>query len=230
MLPRFVLLSFVFLLGTPAFAQEQHCVNPPEVVVTGADAETFAEICTSAEKAVAFLGRYYFRPQSPISIEIVQGKISTGGFDVYGNFDGKADRIQLMSYSAVFATADDPKVFGEPFDRVHYSGIIAHEVAHAVVEHYFRRKKFSGTPQEYLAYVTQLATLPDERRNAIIKAMDVGPWEGGDDISTIYLAMSPGKFAVKSYLHLMSLKHPQEFIKILLETNWIYIHVPRDLS
>lgn len=226
MVPLLLLISFLFV--ATAFAREQSCVNPPEVVVTTADAETFVEICSAAEKAITFLAQYDLRPQGPITIEIVAHKIDNHGLISYGSYDGNSNRLQLMSYASIFTTSRNPMMFGEPFDRVHYSGVIAHEVTHAVVEHYTKVKKYSGPSQEYLAYATQLATMPEERRNAIIRAMNVEPWQAGDEISNIYMAMAPGKFAVKSYLHLMSLKHPAAFIDILLNVNWFYVSVPKD--
>ncbi|NIQ11651.1 MAG: hypothetical protein GWO23_19245, partial [Gammaproteobacteria bacterium] len=73
-----------------------------------------------------------------------------------------------------------PEMYGEPFDRIHYSGAIAHEIAHAVMLHNLLTKHISQAPQEYLAHATQLAVLPPDRRKKIVQKMDVGPWEPGD--------------------------------------------------
>ena len=117
-------------------------------------------------------------------------------------------------------------MYGEPFDEVHYAGAIAHEVAHAVMHHNLMSKHISQAPHEYLVHASQLAVMPENRRNAIIKSMDVGPWESGDAISDIYMAIEPGKFAVKSYLHLTTMAQPKSFIKILLKPNWFDVYVP----
>ena len=74
--------------------------------------------------------------------------------------------------------------------------------------------------------LTQLALMPPERRQRIVSVMDVGPWEPGDAISDIYMAMQPGRFAVKSYLHLTRLEEPEQFVRILLNANWFYVYVP----
>jgi hypothetical protein len=87
-------------------------------------------------------------------------------------------------------------------------------------------KHISQAPHEYLVHASQLAVMPENRRNAIIKSMDVGPWESGDAISDIYMAIEPGKFAVKSYLHLTTMAQPKSFIKILLKPNWFDVYVP----
>jgi len=225
---RFVLLlPFFLLFFTPAFADERSCANLSAVIVNTDDKEAFAEICAATEEALAFLARYDLKPKAPISIEIVEKKIENHGYAAYGSYYSEGDHISLMSYAAIFATSEHPQMYGEPFDRVHYAGVIAHEVTHSVVRHYIKDERFSMVPQEYLAHVVQLATMPETRRNAIIRAMNVGPWEGGDSISNIYMAMNPGKFAVKSYLHLMSLAETSSFIQILLNNNWFYVNVPK---
>ena len=226
---QFALLSFLLLLPLPVVAAEEHCSGRSEVIVNSDQAEVHDEICAAAGEGLAFLAQYDLLPKRPIVIDIVEEKIDNHGFLAYGRYETDIDRIELMSYRAIFANNPHPQIFGEPFDHIHYAAVIAHEVAHAVVEAYLRRTKFSATPQEYLAYATQLAVLPPARREKIIAAMQVGPWEGGDTISTIYMAMSPAKFAVKSYLQLVSLAEPKSFVQLLLEARWFDVYVPKNL-
>ncbi len=134
--------------------------------------------------------------------------------------------IQLMSFPAILKGSPKPSMYGEPFDRIHYTGAIAHEVTHAIFQQHVEVEQISSAPQEYLACSAQLAVLPAVRRERIIRAMDVGPWESGDTISYTYMAMAPGKFAVKSYLHLTNLQEPTTFITILLKAKWFYVSVP----
>lgn len=226
---RFAPLLFLFMLPLAAAAAEKHCSDRSLVIVNSDQEDVRNEICTAAGKGLAFLSQYDLVPKRSITIDIVEEKIDNHGFLAYGRYEGSSDRIELMSYQAIFANNPNPQIFGEPFDHVHYAGVIAHEIAHAVVETYLQRTKFSTTPQEYLAYATQLAVLPQTRREKIVAAMQVGPWEGGDTISTIYMAMSPAKFAVKSYLQLESLADAKAFVQLLLEARWFDIYVPKNL-
>jgi hypothetical protein len=114
----------------------------------------------------------------------------------------------------------------QDLDRVHYTGAIAHEVAHAVMQHNLKTVLISPSPQEYLAHATQMAALPEARRKAIIRAMGVDSWQSGDVISDVYLGLEPDKFAVKSYLHLSGLVDPRAFVEILLNAKWFYVSVP----
>lgn len=52
------------------------------------------------------------------------------------------------------------------------------------------------------------------------------PLNPDDVISEIYMALEPGRFAVKSYLHLTTMADPQAFVQILLHNKWFYINVP----
>lgn len=227
---RGLLLAIIALVLPPApqVAADGPCPGLSLVVVAGAPREDRERICAAAARAVAFLARYGLSPQRAIAIDITQHPIDNQGFPAFGRYRSDIDRIEVMSFPAILAEGDAPKMLGEPFDRVHYAGVVAHEVAHAVVEPRLRAKRFAVTPQEYLAYATQMAVLPDERRHRIIAATGVGPWEGGDAITSVYMAVAPGKFAVKSYLHLVSLEDPGAFVQLLLDNNWFDVYVPRE--
>lgn len=220
------LLLFFLLLPIVTFASVHRCVNQPEVIVYSDNQETIAEICHTSERAIRFLSDYGVTPKRDIRFRIIEERIDSHGYIAYGSYDSRSDSIQLMSYASILAGAENPTMYGEPFDRVHYSGAIAHEVSHAVVQHNLLFKPLSTGPQEYLAHSTQLAVIPEERRSAILRAMDVESWQSGDAISDIYMAIEPGKFAVKSYLHLTTMKDPVEFVKMLLNAKWFYVYVP----
>ncbi len=207
-------------------ADEFSCTDQPVIVVNADDAKAVQDICESAGKALQFLSLYELRPQRTIRINIVDRQIMSEGYDAFGSYDIRSEVITLMSYRSILNQVAVPEMYGEPFDEVHYTGATAHEVAHAVMLHNLLTKHISQAPQEYLAHATQMAVMPEERRNKIIDAMDVGPWEPGDAISDIYMAIEPGKFAVKSYLHLTALEDPEEFVQILLKANWFYVYVP----
>ena len=44
--------------------------------------------------------------------------------------------------------------------------------------------------QRYLACVTQLSIMPSALRDEMIRKADVGAWESGDVISSVYMAIS----------------------------------------
>jgi len=220
------LLSLLLLLPVAVSAEQQSCADQPEVKVYSDQEDVTAEVCSAAKRAIDFLAKYGLSPKREIRFNLVEEKIDSHGYIAYGSYDSRSDTIQLMSYRSIIEDSENPMMYGEPFDRVHYSGAIAHEVAHAVVQHNIVIKPLSTGPQEYLAHSTQLAVLPEQRKNSIVRAMAIEPWVSGDAISDIYMAIEPGKFAVKSYLHLTTMDDPEGFVQILLNAKWFYVYVP----
>lgn len=225
---RLILLLTLSLLVVPfiGVAREYHCDIAPEVVVEASSPDALTSVCQNAEKAIRFLAQYQLRPKRAIRVQVVERGIISEGYDAFGSYDIRNELIEVMSYQAILDHVERPEMYGEPFDAVHYAGVVTHEVAHAVMQHNLLTKHVSQAPQEYLAHATQFSVLPAARRNRIIQAKDVGPWVPGDAISDIYMAIDPGKFAVKSYLHLTALERPENFIQILLKANWFYVYVP----
>ena len=221
-----LLLSTLLFLSAPGFARESQCPDQPDVFVTAASSEWVSVVCTSAGDAIDFLAGFDLHPQKEIRFRVVDRELISECYDVYGRYDSRTDTIELMSYETIFARIASPVMYGEPFDATHYAGAIAHEVAHAVMQHNLMTELISPAPQEYLAHAVQMALMPEERRERILESMNVGPWESGDAISDIYMAIEPGKFAAKSYLHLTTMKEPEAFVRILLNANWFYVYVP----
>lgn len=224
---EYLLAVFFFFLVAPAVhASEFRCPEQPHIVIASTQSNVDGVICRTATETIGFLARYGLYPQRTIRLRIVESTIVSEGYDSYGRYDSRSDTIDLMSYRAIMALPEKAEMYDEPFDAIHYLGAVAHEVAHGVMQHNLETELISPAPQEYLAHAAQLAALPEARRERIIRAMDVGPWEPGDAISDIYMALQPGKFAVKSYTHLTSLAEPEAFVRILLNANWFYVYVP----
>lgn len=221
-------IALLCLLLAPAFllAQELTCPEIPQIRVTTEKETSIVEYCLATRKALDFLSHYNLVPLREIRFEIIDAQIESSGYKAIGSYDSRSDRIRLMSYEAILRSSKQPQMYSEPFDLEHYRGAIAHEVVHAVMQHNLTEKPISIGPQEYVAHATQLAVLPQERRDKIIAAMDVPPWESGDIISDAYMTLEPGKFAVKSYLHLTQMTDPLPFVNVLLNTKWFYVYVP----
>ncbi len=222
------LVSTLLLPPAVQGADGRACANAAgvEVVVEGEPA--LAEICAAAGRALAFLDRYGLRLRRAIRLTTVEQLVEVNGHPAYASYDSRSDAIRLMSYEAIFRLAGDPRMYDEPFDRDHYAGVIAHEIAHAVMYHNSTAQRMFAPPQEYLAHATQLAVLPDEVRAALIRKKKVLPWEDGDAVSDAYLAADPGKFAVKSYLHLTSRADPAPLVQQLLKAQGFSFIVPNE--
>ena len=215
-------LTFILWLLLLSYhpAQAVFCPNQPQVDVLSSDSNTIHMVCNGSDKALTILATYGLAPKRPIVIEIVQQGLGNHGYLAYGTYDTRSDRIQLMSFEAILENNLQPRMYEEEFDLVHYYGAIAHEITHAVFHHHSTALAPGIGPQEYLAHAIQLLSMPQDRRDAILAKLDVSPWISGDAISDIYMALEPGRFAVKSYKHLTSTNDPHGFIQILLNAKW----------
>lgn len=206
-------------------AAELRCANAPLTIQSEqalADDERRL-ICQATEQALGFLNDVGLPVQRTIRLELMEQPILNLGMELFGSYDGERDRIQVLSKRAILAQPGDVAVYDQPIDKAHYRGVVAHEVAHAVVAQH--APELNRTAQEYLAHATQLAVLPEDRRQQIIEAANVGPWLSGDVISDIYMAMAITPFAVKCYLHLSGHPRPREVVEMLLISKWRYVVV-----
>jgi len=225
----FALLLFTLIaLAGKVQADQYHCPDTAQIEITAANGTMVEDICQASAKAISFLAKYRLQPKRLIKVKIIATIIEVHDYQAYGSYDRQRDLVELMSLPAILKSTPPPRMYGQPFDREHYQGAIAHEIAHAIFQHNCAEIKdqLTNAAQEYLAHATQLGVLSDRRRNKIIKANKVGPWESGDSIGVTYMAINPTGFAVKSYLHLTRMADPQPFIRLLLRNNWFYLSVP----
>lgn len=209
-------------------ADAPRCANAAEVIVADAVGDARATICAAAEQALAFLARYGLRLRRAITVTVVEQLVEVSGHAAFASYDSRNDVVRLMSFEAIFRHTPDPQMYDEPFDRNHYSGVVAHEVAHAVLHHNSSAQRMFAPPHEYLAHATQLGVMPGEIRDALIRRKRVLPWESGDAVSDAYLAADPAKFAVKSYLHLTSRRNPALLVEQLVKAQGFSFIVPDD--
>jgi hypothetical protein len=230
-LPKFKFYHFVFifaLLSGPALAQQSTCTVHPWVIIQAPNDSMISDICNASSRAISFLAKYNLQPKRDIKFQVIETVINSHGYLAYGCYDRQKDIIQIMSFPSIKSNSKSPKMYDQPFDKEHYHGAIAHEIAHDIFHHNTGniKEQLTNVAQEYVAHSTQMGVLSTERRNEIIETTDVGAWEPGDSISVTYMALRPTAFAVKSYQHLTQMVDPQSFIKLLLINNWFYISVP----
>lgn len=224
-LVRIAWLMWLGLALSPTAAADGVACGAQPVVVETRDERLQQTICAAATQAVRFLERYGLRSQRAVRINVVEHPLVSAGHPVYGCYDSRTDRIEVMSADSILSGVRSPKVYGQPFNIALYRSVVAHEVAHAVAQQNRRAASLTTAAQEYLAHATQLGVLPEALRSKIIAAAGVGPWEPGDVVSDAYMAMAPTRFAVKCYLHLMGHPNPRAFVQVLLSAKWRYITI-----
>ncbi len=212
-------------------AAQYQCPNSSAVTIVGDDTADNDFICASAARAFAFLDRFGLLSERPVTVRMIERPVvSTVGL-VYGSYDPYTDQVLLMHFAAIMSLPDVSTLFSDRFDRDDYAGIIAHELTHAMVQDLLAIDPYAGAheyvvAQEYLAYATQIAVMPEQRKRSLVEKLDVEAWQPGHIISAVYMAFAPHKFAVKSYLHLVGMDDPQPFIASLLKTPGLDIYAP----
>jgi hypothetical protein len=226
--PLGVLPVLALILLSSLASAEWHLCGGQRIAVSGASDALRHQVCGAAALTVDFLAGYGLEPKRLVRVSVVDATLQNRSYSAFGSYDRRSDLVQVMSPEAIQRSNPGSEMYGQPLDDDHYLGIVAHEVAHALLEQHSRVEPLpiGMAAQEYLAHVTQLAILPEEKRNRLIHAAGVGPWESGDVISGIYMAIAPERFAVKSYLHFSQHPNPSAFVEELLGSKWFYVNVP----
>lgn len=132
-------------------------------------------------------------------------------------FDARAIEVVVPSFETARSMTRGEGFLGQPMSRGLYRGLVAHEVAHAVIEPALRdHERINPAPHEYVAYATLFATLPPDLRNQILHVFPHRSPVMIDELSALYLALSPADFAVKAHLHFEMPEHGCRFIEGLL--------------
>jgi Family of unknown function (DUF6639) len=185
-----------------------------KVVVHGAAAPD--PICQAAEASLAFLGACGVAPDGVVRVD-VQSQFNGHEPGMLGYFDVRAVKVVVPSFETARSMTHSHGFLGQPMSRGLYRGLVAHEVAHAVIERVLRENDhINPASHEYVAYATLFATLPPDLRKQIL---DFFPHQFPvmiDELSALYLALSPADFAVKAYLHFEMPGHGCSFIEGLL--------------
>ncbi|MCP5407336.1 MAG: hypothetical protein H6963_07050 [Chromatiaceae bacterium] len=211
-----------------------HAIAAETILCSDANAEVSAqtnevckEVCTAAKLTIGFLAGYGLKTTRPVRVSVVEQTIYSDSYSAYGSYDSRSDLVQIMSPQAITQTMSAPSVNQQPLDSIQYRSIVVHEVAHALIQqnNQVLPLPLGQAAQEYLACVTQLSIMPSALRDEMIRKADVGAWESGDVISSVYMAISPERFAVKSYLHFQRQPEPGKFVDKLLKSKSRYLNV-----
>ncbi len=203
------------LTGGMAKADDRPCHNS-KVVVALSQSEDRETACTGAIDAISFLEINGLRLAGPIHIHLM-GRITEGVLpDALGYFDSRTLRVHVQNFSASKEAVQGLGIFGLPMDRDLYRSIVVHEVAHLIASHNFTMESPPRAAQEYIAYVTQLATMPPSLRGRILANFPGEGFQTSVEINSINYMFSPQKFAVGVYRHFVRTENGAAYFRRLL--------------
>jgi len=209
-----LMLACAFPPG-PVSAQSLACATGDSVVAF-ADVEDAKAACLGAADAKTFLKANGLKTDAPIEIHIVERLPDEGRYSAYGCYDKRSKKVLILSSSACGRAERGGLLFGLPLDRRLYRSLVAHEVAHAVANANFAMTQPPWVADEYISYVTQLATMPADLRDSILGRSREQGFATAAQLNPSILLASPEVFAVKAYRHYIRKENGAAFVRALI--------------
>lgn len=209
-----ILLCILFGCLSPSYAIRLKCADYP-VAYEYEEPEEIKCICETARAAITFLESIGLETTDVITIRLSEHLPPHQLHNLVGCYNPKSREVALLTYSKVVALAQQNKsMLDSAISEEVWCSYAAHELAHAVSDQYINSATNNHMAGEYIAVVTQLAVLTPASREKILKKFpDIEAYKSRSEMSVYYYLFAPMEFAVKCYLHFLSLDKPKEFIE-----------------
>ena len=180
---------------------------PGTGITVEADPALAPRICRVASETAERLSRCGLPLSGPVEIRVVAALPEA----CTGLYHCGARRIDLLTPDALAEARRADSAFAVIPDDAYFDSILAHETAHAAhdaVPCPFGACEVTG---EYVAYSTQLASLPEAARAAFLAASGVTSATRAD-LSLVLLKLDPARFDASAHLHLAARPDPCEYL------------------
>lgn len=206
-----VFAAFLFF-GRPTSAAEFQCGSQKTTIVA-ADGSDVALACEGAAAAISFLKAQGLDVDTEINIEIVPTVTEDGTCEAAGYFYASEGKILVLNYTEFRKFEQWLRV---PISDSIYKGLVAHEVAHLIAMHNFEVPKPTIQAQEYVAYVTTLATLEPDLRELIFLQFTGDGYETEQQMNTTVYLCNPMRFGVEAYRHFVKKGSKENYFNAIL--------------
>lgn len=191
-------------LAPPLAAQPAAC-GTPLLRIEHQDATDLAHACEAWRRITRFLlEEHGMRVAAPITLafaERVEIDFGPEKLRVLGFNDRAARTVRLTSFTAAWLREPDRLMFRQPVDAELHISLIVHELTHALLKDNYRIPVPSLVCDEYLAYVTQFATMDPATRERVLAAYPPGDFASLAEITQVCLMMTPHEFGVRAWRH-----------------------------
>jgi hypothetical protein len=151
------------------------------------------------------------RVAAPIAVafaERVEIDLGPETLRVLGFSDRATRTIHVTSMAAAWLSDPDRLMFRLPVDEELHTSLIAHELAHAILkDNYHTGVAPSLVCDEYVAYVTQFATMDPAMRARVLAGYPPGDFASAEEITQVCLMMTPHEFGVRAWRHYERIGH-----------------------
>ncbi|NNJ90916.1 MAG: hypothetical protein HKP55_04510 [Gammaproteobacteria bacterium] len=173
-------------------------------------------ICDSAEDALAFFGRLDIEHLHPLVIKIVRKLPGWMSETSVGCYRKEEQKIYMLA----FPEFKKKEVwFDVPINRLMYSSLVAHEVAHAVASHNLSISEPTIHAQEYVAYVAMFIMMNPALRSRVLAENLGANFDSELEINEITYMLDPMRFGIAAYRHYLNKEHGDAFLLKVLSGN-----------
>ena len=202
-----IIISVYLLHGSNSYAQvNNNRCNGSNVVVAYTKIEDYHLVCDSVNDVIEVAKKIGLNDELNISVSIVDRLLINNMGKSLAIFKPNTMEIQVLSMTACKKTFGNEVVLGQEIDKELHTSIIIHELAHALFWKNMGNHVLPREIHEYFAYTIQLALLDESHREHVIIASNVPAFSNRSEITIEYYLLNPTRFAVKSYLHFISVK------------------------
>ena len=212
------------LCGQGDAAQPLPCAGS-NVVVEAEDPADREAGCRGAGAAAAFLAASGLDTQVPVRITFVESlPPSAGALPAVGCYVRSEDRVYVLSFAGCERTKLEHDVI---IDRPVHVGLVAHEVAHAIVRADPRGGTLGLVAHEYIAYVAMYEAMPPGRRGQVLAQIQGDGFESELHINSFFYAVDPVRFGAEAYRHYLKPGVGRSFLASVLNGQVVLDVEPR---
>jgi hypothetical protein len=202
----------------PIWADQMICTSRG-IRIEGSSQANIAEACNAVKSAAHFFQTAGLSMPSNILIRLGHETSSQtpDGHEI-GHYNALLHTIVMKDFRTTISQSKQPLPEPWAIDSLPYwQSYIVHELAHAAIHASCDQNCPSRAIDEYIAAVAQISVLPEEYRSTLLDSYpNLKAWENKNDITEIYYAFDPHKFAIKSYKHYLQQADPKAFLRIML--------------
>lgn len=203
-----LILALLLASGLPAAAQpgaaEPAC-GTPLLRIEHVHAVDLAHACAAWRRVSAFLlERHGLRVSAPITVafaEVVEIELGPQKLRVLGYNDRAARTVRVTSMTAAWLRDPERLMFRLPVDEELHTSLIVHELTHAILKDNYRIASPNTVCDEYIAYVTQIATMDPATRGRVLAHYPAADFASTAEITQACLLMTPHEFGVRAWRH-----------------------------
>ena len=202
----------------PGMAAQSNCHVAGMRVEGGTETDRW-QACMAARDAIAFLSANGVEFKGEVAVRVLPRLLPSDPKDAVALFDTARQEIRILEYeAATHAALVGPFAIWPEVSPALWRSFVAHEVAHLVASANFAAEVPQFTATEYIGCVTQVATLPQQLRDAMLAHYAAqSPFTDIGQVSAMLYLIDPSAFTIRAYRHFSALDDAPRMLRVLLD-------------